>query len=251
MILEFDLGNTRFKWRLRRESKIADRGSLHASDSFSELEPILEAYREQIKQVWVASVVGNIIEQSLSRWSESYLSIAPEFARSEKSCRGVTNGYDEPQQLGVDRWLSIVACYQQINKAFLLVSFGTAMTADIVLQNGRHAGGFIAPGLNLMLDSLQQKTHQIVLDRNSGLFGLRPGTSTTGAVYAAVMAMLGGLVENGIRQLQIAAPNIEFDIVFAGGDAQRALPFYPQAQLKPELVLDGLAYVLDNPRQME
>lgn len=248
MILEFDLGNTRFKWRLRREREIADRGSLHISESFSELESVLEIYREQIKQVWVASVVGNIIEQSLARWSESYLSIAPEFARAEKSCGGVTNGYAEPQQLGVDRWLGIVACYQQINKAFLLVSFGTAMTADIVSENGKHVGGFIAPGLSLMLDSLQQKTRQITLDQYSELLQLQPGTSTTRAVYAGVTAMLSGLVGNGIKQLQIITSNAEFDIVFAGGDAQRALPFYPQAQLKPELVLDGLAYALDNPK---
>lgn len=247
MILEFDLGNTRFKWRLRRENEIVNRGSLNASGSFIELESMLEIYTGQIKQVWVASVVGNIINQSLSRWSENYLSVTAEFARSEKSCKGVTNGYDEPRKLGVDRWLGIVACYQQVNKAFLLVSFGTAITADIVLEDGRHVGGFIAPGLSLMLDSLQQKTYQIVLDQHSELLDLQPGTSTVKAVYAAVTAMLNGLVENGVKQLQIIAPSTEFDIVFVGGDAQRALPFYPQAQLKPELVLDGLAYALDNP----
>ena len=248
MILEFDLGNTRFKWRLRREREIASRGFLHASGSFSELESILEIYGRQIKRVWVASVVGNTIEQSLSSWSESYLSVTPEFARSESICGGVTNGYDEPRQLGVDRWLSIVACYQQTKKAFLLATFGTAITVDIVLENGKHVGGFIAPGFSLMLDSLQQKTRQIILDQHSELLELRPGTSTTEAVYAAVTAMLSGLVENSVRQLQIIAPSIEFDVVFAGGDAQRALPFYPQAQLKSELVLDGLAYALENPK---
>lgn len=248
MILEFDLGNTRFKWRLRRESDIVDRGYLQAVNTFDELESVLVVYREQIKRVWVASVVGNPTEQSLKQWSENYLSITPEFARSTKTCMGMVNGYDEPQQLGVDRWLSMVACRQQINKAFLLVSFGTAITADIVLENGKHVGGFIAPGLNLMLDSLQQKTRQVVLEQHSEPFGLRPGTSTTAAVYAAITAMLGGLLENSVRQLQIIAPNSDFDIVFAGGDAQRALPFYPQAQLKPELVLDGLAYALDDPR---
>ncbi len=248
MILEVDLGNTRCKWRLREEKEIINRGSLPTSGAPNELVLALDEYRVQIRQVLVASVVGATLEQSFSLWSMDYLSVAPEFARSTNSCLGVVNGYEEPWRLGVDRWVGMIACYQQLNKAFLLVSFGTAITVDIVLEDGLHVGGFIAPGVNLMLDSLQQNTHQVAPERNFELFNLHPGTSTTEAVYCAISAMLVGLVENGLRQLQSAAPNIGFDIVFAGGDAPKVLPFYPRALYKPELVLDGLAYIFDNSR---
>lgn len=248
MILELDLGNTRCKWRLRKGEEIINRGSLPTSGTPNELVSALDEYREQIKRILVASVVGVALEQSFNLWSLDYLSVTPEFARSTNSCLGVVNGYEEPWRLGVDRWVGMIACYQQLNKAFLLVSFGTAITVDIVLENGRHAGGFIAPGVSLMLDSLQQNTRQVAPDRNFELFNLHPGTSTTEAVYCAISAMLVGLVENGLKQLQSAAPNVGFDIVFAGGDASKILPFYPQALYKPELVLDGLTYIFDSSR---
>lgn len=248
MILEVDLGNTRCKWRLRNGKDSVARGSLFISEPFNALASDLEGFRSQIKYVWVASVIEPELEQAFIQWSVDYLSITPGFARTTDICMGVINGYREPHRLGVDRWLGMVACFQRIQKAFLLVSFGTAVTVDIVLENGRHAGGFIAPGLNLMLDSLQQKTHQVKADRHWERLSLLPGASTTDAVYAAVTAMLVGLIENGLTQSRNLAPHAEFDVIFAGGDAHKMLPFYPRAQYMPELVLDGLAYILDNSR---
>jgi type III pantothenate kinase len=248
MIFELDMGNTRCKWRLRNEGGIVVRDSLPISSLFHDLEAQLAVFKNEIRKVWVASVVDPMLEDTFSEWCINYLALTPEFARTAPGCRGVSNGYKEPMALGVDRWLGIIACYQLTRRACLLASFGTATTVDIVSKDGEHAGGFIAPGLNLMLDSLEDKTRRVKVNRDSICLDLMPGKTTTDAVYGAVTAMFAGLIDNGIKQLQSKAPDAGFDIIFTGGDAQKFLPFYPRAIYMPDLVLDGLAYVLDNSR---
>lgn len=242
MILEFDLGNTRGKWRLRDESAIVIRG-VTSYESFEAIGTQLAGFKRAIKKVWVASVIDPAVEHLLSDWCLSCLQIKPVFARSSGDYFDVTNGYEDPSRLGVDRWLGIIAGYRYLRKSFLLVSFGTAVTVDLVTKEGRHEGGFIAPGLNLMLGSLRQKTYQVEMSYD-GIFHLAPGTSTTAAVYGAITAMLIGLIENGRKQSQ----DDDVELIFTGGDAANILPFYPRAHCMPDLVLDGLVYALDNSR---
>lgn len=246
MILEFDLGNTRYKWRLRDGHSVVSRGSFAAPTSFESIKESINGFENQIKQVWVASVVGQAVEAALTDWCSSNLSISPEFARAASKCLNVINGYADPAQLGVDRWLGIIAGHQRSQCACLIISFGTAITLDLVAKDGAHAGGFIAPGLTLMLDSLQQKTHKVAPDRDENAFNLAPGRSTSAAVYGALTAMLNGLVENGLSQMHQLAPGEEVKLIFAGGDAQKFLALYPQAQYVPDLVFDGLGHVFNN-----
>lgn len=251
MILEFDLGNTRCKWRVRDNNKIIVRGYQLINISFQELDLSLNQYKALISDVWVVSVVGERLESALINWSQGFLQLSPKFARTSAVCAGVVNGYAEPLRLGADRWLGVVCCYNRLRTAFVLVSFGTAITVDLVLQNGRHVGGFIAPGINLMLDSVVQKTYGVAAEKDLGSFDLCPGTSTTEAVYSALTAMLVGLIENARTQLHELDPRGYAEIIFTGGDSDKLLPFYPGVQQIPDLVLDGLDYVFGDSKNLE
>jgi type III pantothenate kinase len=248
MILEIDMGNTRLKWRLREQQATLSQGFIGTEKSLDLLICDFEPYRHAINAVFVASVVGEELEQMLINWCAAHLGLLPEFARSGKKCGLVRNGYREPRLLGVDRWLGIVAAYHLVNKACIVISCGTAMTLDLVARDGEHLGGFIAPGLSLMLDSLTSGTRQIKLTQPISALNVSPATSTADAVYSACTAMMIGLVDNGVRHLHKFDQNLEFQIIFTGGDAVKLLPFYPQARLIPDLVLDGLVYVLDYPQ---
>ncbi|MDO8346048.1 MAG: type III pantothenate kinase [Cellvibrio sp.] len=251
MILEIDMGNTRLKWRVRYQQATVAQSAIGVEESLGLLVDKIEPYRNAISAVSVASVVGEPLEQRLADWSIGHLDVLPVFARSSAICGLVRNGYHNPQALGVDRWLGIVAAYRLVSAACIVVSCGTAVTVDLIARNGKHMGGFIAPGLNLMLDSLTSGTRQIKLDRTVTVLDLSPAAATSEAVYSACAAMLTGLVDNGVRQLRRLDQNSEFQMVFTGGDAGRLLSFYPQARLVPDLVLDGLACVLDYPQQLE
>lgn len=251
MILEFDLGNTRCKWRLRNKIKIIASGHLPIGNPINELELSLGQYKNDIHVVWAVSVVGFELEDNLTVWCQNYLSVPPLFARASGFCAGVSNGYVEPGLLGADRWLGIISAYNRFRKPLIMVSFGTAITIDLVVQNGRHVGGFIAPGFNLMLDSLARGTRQVMVDRRFEEASLLPGVTTTTAVCAASAAMVVGLIENALAQLRNLESQVDIEIIFTGGDSGKLLSFYPGAQQALDLVLDGLAYVFSDPNGVE
>lgn len=251
MILEFDLGNTRCKWRLRDGQVQLVRGYLLTAESFGDLDILLGLYRAQIKQVRCVSVVSEGKEGDLKDWCKSFLNIVPEFVHVLPVCAGVVNGYIEPSKLGADRWVGIVCAYNRLRKALILISFGTAITVDLVLGDGRHVGGFIAPGINLMLDSLSSGTCRIVIEKSFSSSSLQAGITTYDAVHSALAAMLVGLIDNGVAQLHQLEPEVRPDIVFTGGDAGKFLQFYPEAKQMPDLVLDGLDYIFNDPKNVE
>ena len=252
MILEIDMGNTRLKWRVRDGRAHLAQGFIDVESSFDLLGDGLQLHRDSITAVWVASVVGNLLEQKLVSWCIAYLDLKPEFARSTAVCGLVRNGYKDPAILGVDRWLGLIAAYYCTGKACIIISCGTAITLDLVADNGRHLGGYIAPGINLMLDSLTSRTRQIRLGEEVSVLDLSPALTTADAIYSACAAMLVGLVNNGLQQLRdYESLQGGIDLIFTGGDAIKLLPFYPQARLIPNLVLDGLACVLDSPQRLE
>lgn len=251
MILEFDLGNTRCKWRVRDTQAAIVRGHLFTAGHFSELDTSLSLYRSEIKSVWCVSVVSETKEQELVDWCKSFLNITPRFARAVKACAGVISGYAEPSKLGADRWLGIVSAHNYFPGPLMLVSFGTAVTVDLVSMNGRHLGGFIAPGINLMLDSLASRTSRIAIDNFFEVTSLQVGITTNEAVYAALTVMLVGLIDSGAAQLHKMEIENNINVVFTGGDAGKFLSLYPEAKLMPDLVLDGLDYVFNDPKNAE
>jgi type III pantothenate kinase len=251
MILEIDMGNTRLKWRVRSRQATVAQGAIGVEDSLDLLFDKIDPYHSAIDALFVASVVGEPLEKRLGDWAYKRFNLLPVFARTSAICGMVRNGYHEPHMLGVDRWLAIVAAYQEINASCIVVSLGTAITVDLIASDGKHKGGFIAPGLNLMLNSLRSRARQIVVDGEFPVLRLEPAVATSDAVYSACAAMVTGLIDNGMRQLSRLDQNSEFQVLFTGGDADKLLPFYPQARLLPDLVLDGLACVLDYPQQLE
>ena len=107
---------------------------------------------------------------------------------------GVMNAYDDIDQLGVDRWLTIIAAWNRYRSAVCIVDCGTALTLDVVSASGQHAGGFIVPGLTLMGDVLNRQTQQINASLDQKL-SLELGRNTrecisNGAVMAITSLMM-------------------------------------------------------------
>ena len=246
MILEVDIGNTRLKWRVREGLLILAKGFVETAEFLVLLGENIKEYRHLIGRVWVANVAGKEVADEFAAWSEDFLSQLPCFAQSLVNKGGVRNGYHEPQLLGVDRWLGMLAAYQCARKACVVVSCGTAMTIDLINKDGEHLGGFIGPGLNAMVSVLALKTKQVYLINAAAKLNLFPGRTTSDCVYSGVAAMMSGLVDNGLRELNHVEQ--DFELILTGGDSARLLPFYPQARFNPDLVLDGLACAMESLR---
>jgi type III pantothenate kinase len=68
---------------------------------------------------------------------------------------------DEPDKIGTDRIVSAAAAYDVVEDAVVVADFGTAVTIDLVDQNGIFQGGVICPGFEISAKALKQNTAQL------------------------------------------------------------------------------------------
>ena len=104
-------------------------------------------------------------------------------------------------------------------KACLVIDSGTATTIDFFTSDGQHRGGFIAPGLPMMANSLFEKT-----DGVSGRWQIDDeinfGVNTEDGVNKASFLATIGLIENAksIALNQYLEPGEELQVYITGGN---------------------------------
>ncbi|MGH1374248.1 MAG: type III pantothenate kinase [Cellvibrionaceae bacterium] len=256
MLLQLDVGNTRLKWRfVERAGEPSVRSGVLVRADFGSNQALFEGVlsqlalgerkafdgRKALDEVQVASVAGAEFDGELARWFSATLGVRAAFAVVSESASGVVVGYDEPALLGVDRWLAVLAAsaisnYQKV----LVVDCGSAITIDI-LDSGVHRGGYIVPGMRLMVNALFKDTSQVKVAQLPA--GSGPGRSTSEAVNNGVLLMAAAFVEGVCRRCCFGAEE-QWLLLLTGGDAplvSAALDVGVDQQLSEELVLDGLA----------
>ncbi len=145
MIL-IDLGNTRLKWQARSsKGEIQARGAGCHEHGMRLTELAAELGREVQDRgpVSVASVAGDVLEGMLTRVLER-LGFAPAgimFVKAESARAGVRSGYRDPARLGADRWAALIGTWAKHHRASLILSLGTAITLDVLDDEGVHRGG--------------------------------------------------------------------------------------------------------------
>ena len=65
---------------------------------------------------------------------------------------------DEPEDIGTDRVLSASAAYEVVGNAVIVADFGTAVTIDVVDEDGSFIGGIICPGFEISAAALNVNT---------------------------------------------------------------------------------------------
>jgi len=127
---------------------------------------------------------------------------------------GVDNAYEEPNRLGVDRWLSVIGAYHLIKNNVVVVDAGTAIKFDVVNFNGQHLGGYIAPGLAMMEVALLANTARIRYDTEEVVEGKGLPNSTARAVAEGCREMTLGFLERLYSQYA------DYTWLITGGDAE-------------------------------
>lgn len=242
MILELDCGNTRVKWRVRSGSLVALRGMFLSADGF-DLASSHALSNANIERVLIGSVLDNGYARKLAAWSIAHLGVNPEFAVSEPNASGVTNGYQQPEKLGVDRWLAILAAKAQSSAGCVIVDCGSAITVDLLTSQGEHLGGYIAPGLRLMREALSANTTAIKLGQIGYPENDFPGRNTVGAIKSAELAMVSGLVSHAKTILRNYEKN-DAVLLVTGGDGKWLVDSLKEGSYHEDLVLDGLHIAL-------
>lgn len=154
---------------------------------------------------------------------------------------GVTNSYDSPKKLGIDRWLAFLAAYKDAQAPVVVIDIGTAMTVDLVDANGLHLGGWINPGFRLMNLALTEHT---ALVRSGGHHGeeLSFGTQTKECVQNGCRAALAGTVLYAIEKAKSQFNGVEPVLYLTGGGTNHLPPEIKKlGKYRPHLVLEGLS----------
>lgn len=242
MKLLVDIGNSRVKWATLDKTGLSD------SQSFLRAKTGIKAslnkawkHLSDIDAVYVANVGGDKLALQLTEWVQKSWDLTPQFVTSEKKRFGVINAYDEPEKLGIDRWLSLIAARQHARQAQCVIDCGTAMTIDIVSKTGQHQGGMILPGLSLMRSSLAANTDALTEDLGEKEFNTL-ATNTFSAIHAGTLYSVSATLERIINDLKQSF-NDQVRFIITGGDAEQLLPLLPDdINHYPDIVLKGLAF---------
>lgn len=155
--------------------------------------------------------------------------------------------------VGQDRLLDALGAYARSSQACIVIDAGTAVTVDFVDGEGVFQGGAIAPGLRMMLRSLNEQTAALPLvslgtedeptPAPPGADGETPspfGKSTREAMLAGVHAAARGVVHQLIdryAEFYGAYPRV----VATGGDAPRLFQNDDLIEhIVPDLTLVGM-----------
>jgi len=68
---------------------------------------------------------------------------------------------ERPAEVGADRLVNALAVQRLYGTPAIVVDFGTATTFDVVAHDGAYLGGAIAPGLEIGLEALAQRTARL------------------------------------------------------------------------------------------
>ncbi|TDO97248.1 type III pantothenate kinase [Marinomonas balearica] len=191
-VLVVDAGNTRLKWTAFDGDTVI--GKVYDSEPHS----FEDFYPEVIYFASVRSNEQNAMLHADIQAAYPDVEWLPIVATSQ--ARNVKNSYEEPQRLGVDRWLSSIAAYHEAGTACLIIDAGTAIKADFVSAEGVHLGGYIVPGLKIMKDVLVKNTARIRYDKSEVSDERQIPNNTAGAVELGCKEMAIGFVERLIRQ---------------------------------------------------
>ena len=245
MVIELDIGNSRIKWRARTQDVISAEGvAADVSDLVGTFEDL-----QFPEEMLVSCVRGDDILGEIASWAKQHWQLVPRLAYVSEKASGVTNSYSDVSRMGVDRWLAMLAAFQQTQSACLVVDGGTALTIDAIDSSGVHLGGYILPGLTLAVRAIEENTG-IRLQHHDYSPAAELGSNTEAAVLNGELAQVIALIEKVTRQLiddqSGEAEARAVKILLSGGDAvllQAALADSSSIEVEicPTLVLDGLA----------
>lgn len=239
MRLLVDVGNTQVKYVVQASEDYTSLSDVVYLDYQDFQAQLLQGKFSQISAVIIANVHSNEVHEAIEQWSTDN-NIAFMQVHSVTEAFGVTSSYQQPETLGVDRWLAMIGAkqlYPQQN--ILIIDAGTATTVDVLEASGQHLGGWIMPGVQVLFSSLLSRTNKIVASPKASA-SLSFGSNSSNCLNHGTWAMTIGAIKEAI--IQANSLLVLDKILLTGGNAQEiAELIIDTCQLEPKLVFHGLS----------
>jgi type III pantothenate kinase len=254
MLLAVDVGNTQTHvgvfdgtrlvehWRLATDAEAT-------ADELAVLIASLLRLREMELGKIDASIVSTVVPQ-----------LGPEYARMcERNLAnpclmvgpnlktGMAIKIDNPHELGADRLVNAVAVYDRVGDACVAVDFGTSSNFDAVSASGEYLGGVIAPGVEISMEALTERTAKL-----PRIYLTEPhapiGKNTQAAIQAGVVYGFAGLID-GIARRLAGELGDGTTFIATGGLASAIVPFCETIdEIDDLLTLTGLRLIHERNR---
>jgi type III pantothenate kinase len=237
MNLAIDAGNSRVKWGWHdgdRWTALASVSLIEFAAASHDINPFA-ATHEDPQRIVISNVAGEDARELLLNWTSTF-DCAPLWLTGEAERCGVRSRYERPEQLGPDRWATLIAARAQHKGSCLVVNAGTATTVDMLSAKGEFLGGAIMPGVELMRFVLHEHTGRLPIQKGS----LREAPrNTADAIETGCRHAQAGMVER-MRRAMGGAPAC---VVSGGNGRQLADSLALPCRYVEHLVLDGLALI--------
>ena len=258
MLLAIDAGNTNVVFALVDGEEIKTRWRIatdprRTADEYAVwLHQLLELEgygRDDVKSVIIGTVVPRALH-NLEVLSQKYFGVQPLVAGAGEASWPIALDVEEPQSVGADRALNVIAAHSKHRGDLIVIDFGTATTFDVVDFSGAYKGGIIAPGINLSLDALVQAAAKlpriaIAAPQDDSVVGRTTETQMLIGVYWGYVARIEGLVAR--LKAEIGRP---VRVIATGG---LAILFDKHTDafdaIEPDLTIHGLALLASGIRQ--
>jgi type III pantothenate kinase len=233
-MLLLDAGNSRIKWALA-EGGVWVRQGVAGIAEWAALQQAFAVLPPPHK-ILVSNVAGEQVAQHVRAACAAW-PCRVEFVTARDEQCGVRNAYQQPAQIGSDRWAALIAAWHQVHVACLVVNCGTATTVDALSGKGEFLGGLILPGVDMMRRSLIEGTAQLAA--TEGVWREFPRNTADGIFSGAIQATVGA-----IRQQfeLLGMPGAQ--CLLSGGAADSVQPHLKLPLLRADnLVLQGLQII--------
>jgi len=225
MLLTIDIGNTNITLGLYEGETLSGHWRMatnHESmpDEYGIMMSNLLEHRgvnsKDLEGICMASVVPPLTSRVIQACN-NYLDSEP-LNVDYMTKTGVKIMIDQPQTVGADRIVDVVATKRLYGGPACVVDFGTATTFDAMDAAGNYLGGAIAPGIGISADALVKYTSQLPrvdLQAPPSVSGKNTIHAMQSGLLFGYTAMVEGMVEKFRKQL-----GPEMKVIATGGLAE-------------------------------
>ncbi len=215
-----DVGNTSIKLARWVDGDVKDVERVDGQDqsaAFRALDVVRDKCDNEMRQaIIIASVVPEVTGW-LGDHIENELELRP-FIVGQNTPLPVEVDVTEPSLVGVDRVCNAAAAFDHTGHACTVVDVGSAITIDLIDDDGVFKGGTILPGPDLQARSLNANTAQLPLVEEMAA-GDVIGKTTQAAIQSGIHYGTCGAIRGIVEQIA-TIENRWNQVVMTGGGAE-------------------------------
>jgi type III pantothenate kinase len=212
MNLIIDIGNSRTKFSIFNKGEVLI--TVPVDDFKTDHIDVLKNEHPDLRKVILSATKAypSVLKKALQQNFETFIELDAETPVP------IENRYVTKDTLGKDRLAAAVgATVLYPGNNCLVIDAGTAITYDLVTENGAYLGGNISPGIEMRFKALNQFTGNLPLIKPTD-FNQLFGTTTSDAILAGVQNGVVFEIDSAIEAFKEFYNNLK--VIITGGNAE-------------------------------